>query len=128
MTPAMSELGVLLLTDVVDSTQLSESLGDTAMAAVSTSHDRVMKQTRSGGLGCEGKKRRTRREKLLGDMDKIVPWARLEALIAPHCPRSTSSAARPSACRACRLVCTQIAHDPVWLAKVKQQYRYESRG
>jgi len=41
MIPAMSELGVLLLTDVVDSTQLSERLGDAAMAAVWSAHDRA---------------------------------------------------------------------------------------
>ncbi|MGS0756926.1 hypothetical protein ACVBEH_21250, partial [Roseateles sp. GG27B] len=37
----MSEIRALLLTDVVDSTQLSEALGDTAMAEVWTQHDRV---------------------------------------------------------------------------------------
>ncbi len=37
----MSELRALLLTDVVDSTQLSERLGDQAMAAVWAAHDRV---------------------------------------------------------------------------------------
>ena len=37
----MSELRALLLTDVVDSTQLSERLGDTAMAAVWAAHDRA---------------------------------------------------------------------------------------
>jgi predicted ATPase/class 3 adenylate cyclase len=37
----MAELRALLLTDVVDSTQLSEQLGDQAMAAVWTAHDRL---------------------------------------------------------------------------------------
>lgn len=37
----MSELRALLLTDVVDSTRLSERLGDQAMAAVWAAHDRV---------------------------------------------------------------------------------------
>ncbi|HWH84657.1 MAG TPA: tetratricopeptide repeat protein [Burkholderiaceae bacterium] len=37
----MSEIRALLLTDVVDSTQLSETLGDAAMAQVWTAHDRV---------------------------------------------------------------------------------------
>ncbi len=37
----MSEIRALLLTDVVDSTQLSERLGDEAMAAVWAAHDRV---------------------------------------------------------------------------------------
>jgi len=30
------------------------------------------------------KKKRTKREVFLGEMDAVVPWARLEALIAPH--------------------------------------------
>ena len=37
----MSEIRALLLTDVVDSTKLSESLGDEAMAVVWAAHDRV---------------------------------------------------------------------------------------
>ena len=37
----MEELRALLLTDVVDSTQMSEQLGDAAMAAVWAGHDRV---------------------------------------------------------------------------------------
>jgi class 3 adenylate cyclase len=37
----MSEFRALLLTDVVDSTSLSEKLGDTAMAEVWAAHDRV---------------------------------------------------------------------------------------
>ena len=37
----MSEFRALLLTDVVDSTKLAESIGDAAMAEVWTAHDRV---------------------------------------------------------------------------------------
>ena len=37
----MSEIRALLLTDVVDSTKLSQELGDAAMAEVWTAHDRV---------------------------------------------------------------------------------------
>ena len=40
----MSEIRALLLTDVVDSTQLSERLGDAAMAAAWEAHDRVARQ------------------------------------------------------------------------------------
>ena len=47
-----------------------------------------MKQTSFASLGYAGKKRRTRRVKFLGEMDKVVPWARLEALIEPHYPKS----------------------------------------
>jgi len=47
-----------------------------------------MKQTSFAGLEYAGKKRRTRREKFLGEMDRVVPWPRLIALIEPHYPRS----------------------------------------
>ena len=33
-----------------------------------------------------GKKKTTRRERFLAEMEQVVPWARLEALIAPHYP------------------------------------------
>jgi len=33
-----------------------------------------------------GKKKKTRRERFLGEMEKVVPWARLVAAIAPHYP------------------------------------------
>ena len=33
-----------------------------------------------------GKKKVTRRERFLGEMEKVVPWARLIGLIAPHYP------------------------------------------
>ena len=38
---ATSELRALLLTDVVDSTKLSEKIGDAAMAEVWAAHDRA---------------------------------------------------------------------------------------
>jgi IS5 family transposase len=37
------------------------------------------------------KKKRTRREKFLFEMDKVVPWARLEALIEPHFPKAAGA-------------------------------------
>src|SRR5215210_5243583 len=33
-----------------------------------------------------GKKKTTRRERFLAEMERVVPWARLVALIAPHYP------------------------------------------
>jgi IS5 family transposase len=33
-----------------------------------------------------GKKKVTRREKFLGEMERVVPWKRLVALIQPHYP------------------------------------------
>src|SRR5664279_4643828 len=34
-----------------------------------------------------GKKKVTRRERLLGEMEWVVPWARLYAVIEPHYPQ-----------------------------------------
>ena len=34
-----------------------------------------------------GKRKVTRRERFLGEMEKVVPWARLGAVIAPHYPK-----------------------------------------
>lgn len=34
-----------------------------------------------------GKRKRTRKEIFLAEMDKVVPWATLLALIAPHYPK-----------------------------------------
>ena len=50
--------------------------------------DRRMRQTSFASLEYAGKKRQTRREKFLGEMERVVPWARLEALIEPHYPKS----------------------------------------
>ena len=47
-----------------------------------------MKQTSFASLEYAGKKRKTRREKFLAEMDRVVPWQRLMALIEPHYPRS----------------------------------------
>jgi IS5 family transposase len=50
--------------------------------------DRTMKQTSFASLEYAGKKRKTRREKFLAEMDRVVPWQRLIALIEPHYPSS----------------------------------------
>ena len=47
----MSEARALLLTDVVDSTKLSEKIGDAAMAEVWAAHDRVARDPRGCGGG-----------------------------------------------------------------------------
>ena len=41
------------------------------------------------------KKKRTRRELFLAEMDAVVPWTRLLALIAPHYPRTGAKGGRP---------------------------------
>src|ERR1700751_4502719 len=34
-----------------------------------------------------GKKKTTRRERFLGEMERVVPWPRLIALVEPHYPK-----------------------------------------
>ncbi len=50
--------------------------------------DDAMKQTSFASAEYAGKKRKTRRERFLAEMDAVVPWSWLEALIEPHYPRS----------------------------------------
>jgi IS5 family transposase len=47
-----------------------------------------MKQTSFASLEYAGKKRKTRREKFLAEMERVVPWQRLIGLIEPHYPSS----------------------------------------
>jgi IS5 family transposase len=47
-----------------------------------------MKQTSFASLEYAGKKRKTRREVFLAEMERVVPWQRLIALIEPHYPSS----------------------------------------
>ena len=47
-----------------------------------------MKQTTFASLAFESKKKRTRREVFLKEMDQVMPWARLLKLIAPHYPKA----------------------------------------
>jgi IS5 family transposase len=46
-----------------------------------------MKQTTFASLSYSTKKRQTRKEKFLAQMEQVMPWKTLEALIAPHYPR-----------------------------------------
>ena len=46
-----------------------------------------MKQQSFSSLEYSSKKKRTKREKFLDEMDSVVPWARLEALIEPYSPK-----------------------------------------
>jgi IS5 family transposase len=50
--------------------------------------DAGMKQTSFASAEYAGKKRQTRRERFLAEMNAVVPWSRLEALIEPHYPKS----------------------------------------
>jgi IS5 family transposase len=54
------------------------------------------------------KKKRTRREKFLGEMERIVPWARLIALIEPRYPKSGRVGRPPlGVARMLRMYCLQ---------------------
>ena len=56
--------------------------------ACKVDEDWDMKQMSFASLEYAGKKRRTRREKFLGEMQRVVPWTRLMALVEPHYPSS----------------------------------------
>jgi len=47
-----------------------------------------MKQTTFASLAFKRKKKQTRRERFLAEMEKVVPWAALLAVIEPHYPRT----------------------------------------
>lgn len=47
-----------------------------------------MKQTTFASLAFEQKKKQTRRERFLAEMDAVVPWAALLAVIEPHYPKA----------------------------------------
>ena len=47
-------------------------------------------------IGYYHKGKKTRREEFLEQMDKVVPWKRLTALIEPHYPKASISGGRPA--------------------------------
>lgn len=53
------------------------------------------KQPAFPGLRHAMKKRRTRREKFLAEMEAVVPWTRVLALIEPHYPKAGPKGGRP---------------------------------
>ena len=53
------------------------------------------KQPAIPGLRHAMKKKVTRREQFLAEMDAVVPWARLVGLIAPHYPKAGAKGGRP---------------------------------
>lgn len=59
-----------------------------------------MKQTTFADAEYAGKRKQTRRERFLIEMDRIMPWKGLIALIEPHYPRVTV-VARPIRCWPC---------------------------
>jgi transposase, IS5 family len=57
-----------------------------------------MKQPSFASLSFDAKKKRTRREDFLSEMEKVVPWAKLLALIEPHYPREGRPGRQPIPC------------------------------
>ena len=54
-----------------------------------------MKQQSLSMTGYFDKGKKTRREQFLAEMDHVVPWARLCALIEPHYPKCSPGGGRP---------------------------------
>jgi len=54
-----------------------------------------MKQSSLSMTGYFDKGKKTRREVFLAEMEQVVPWARLQALIEPHYPKGTPAGGRP---------------------------------
>lgn len=54
-----------------------------------------MKQQSLSMTGYFDKGKRTRREQFLAEMERVVPWARLCALIEPHYPKVSPKGGRP---------------------------------
>lgn len=54
-----------------------------------------MKQQALSMTGYFDKGKKTRREKFLAEMEQVVPWVRLCALIEPHYPKGSAAGGRP---------------------------------
>ena len=55
----------------------------------------MSKQPAIPGLHEALKKKETRREQFLAEIDAVVPWMRLHALIEPHYPKAGLKGGRP---------------------------------
>ncbi|MCL4768324.1 MAG: IS5 family transposase [Hyphomicrobiaceae bacterium] len=53
-----------------------------------------MSQLSFASLDYAAKKKRTKREVFLAEMEQVVPWSRLEAVIAPHYPKASPNGGR----------------------------------
>lgn len=53
-----------------------------------------MSQLSFASLDYAAKKKRTKREVFLAEMERVVPWAKLEAVIAPHYPKVSPNGGR----------------------------------
>lgn len=72
-----------------------------------------MKQTTLANGDFERFRKPTRRERFLAEMDKVVPWAELTAVIEPFYPKARPAGGRPAAGleRMLRIHCLQLWFD-----------------
>jgi IS5 family transposase len=54
-----------------------------------------MEQMSFSMTGFFDKGKKTRREQFLAEMDQVLPWGRLYALIEPHYPKGSPTGGRP---------------------------------
>ncbi len=55
-----------------------------------------MKQRSLAATGYERRPKLTKRQRFLAEMDAVIPWARLVAVVAPARPKMTARGGRPS--------------------------------
>ncbi|BDV00884.1 hypothetical protein TDMWS_09690 [Thermodesulfomicrobium sp. WS] len=55
----------------------------------------MMKQMSLAGAGFERKTKRSRKRGFLDQMERVMPWGELEALIAPYMPAPGPNGGRP---------------------------------
>jgi len=58
------------------------------------------------------KRRRTRKEIILGRMDKLIPWHRLESIIGPHYPKAGNGRREYPLSTMLRIHCLQQWYSP----------------
>ena len=72
-----------------------------------------VKQISMSMTGYFDKGKKTRRERFLAEMEQVVPWGRLCALIEPHYPKGSAAGGRPPLPleRMFRIYCLQQWYD-----------------
>ena len=70
-----------------------------------------MEQPTFGELEYENKRRKTRREKFLERMDRLIPWGRLEGLIRPHYPKAGRGRRPYELSSMLRIHCVQLFYN-----------------
>ena len=76
-----------------------------------------MKQLTFASLSYELKKKQTRRERFLLEMEQVVPWDALLAVVEPFYPKSDQPARQREACKA----------GPWWAGEAADSSNYEQR-